>query len=148
MTSTDSRKDLRARITRTGIGFLFLIGLMSVALFAAGCGSSSDTGSSTSGTEATAETGEKADSAEPADTADTGEGKTSFTGSCGGCHALKDAGTKGAAGPNLDDLKPDKARVATAITKGGTGAGAMPKNLVSGDKADQVAEYVSSVAGK
>lgn len=146
MTSNDSRNDLRARISRTGIGFLFLIGLVSVALFAAGCGSSSDTGSSTSGTEATADTGAKA---EPADmAASAGEGKASFASTCGGCHTLKDAGTKGAAGPNFDDLKPDKAKVAAAIEKGGTGSGAMPKGLLTGDKADQVAEYVSSVAGK
>lgn len=146
MTSNDSRNDLRARIARTGIGFLFLIGLVSVALFAAGCGSSSDSGSSTSGTEATAATSDKA---EPADKpASAGEGKSSFASSCGGCHALKDAGTKGAAGPDLDSLKPDKARVASAIEKGGTGSGAMPKGLLTGDKADQVADYVSSTAGK
>ncbi|MBI4898719.1 MAG: c-type cytochrome [Actinobacteria bacterium] len=80
--------------------------------------------------------------------ASAGEGKASFASTCGGCHTLKDAGTKGAAGPNFDDLKPDKAKVAAAIEKGGTGSGAMPKGLLTGDKADQVAEYVSSVAGK
>src|SRR5207244_3662712 len=32
---------------------------------------------------------------------------------CGGCHTLKDAGTTGNVGPNLDQLKPPYARVAT-----------------------------------
>jgi mono/diheme cytochrome c family protein len=39
-------------------------------------------------------------------------GKTIFTGSggCGGCHALAAAGTTGAVGPALDDLKGDAAK--------------------------------------
>jgi mono/diheme cytochrome c family protein len=32
-----------------------------------------------------------------------GSGKDLFTSACGGCHALADAGTNGAVGPNLDD---------------------------------------------
>ena len=38
------------------------------------------------------------------------EGKQIFTQSCGTCHTLADAGTNGQVGPNLDQLKPDKAR--------------------------------------
>ena len=76
------------------------------------------------------------------------EGKQIFTQSCGTCHTLGDAGTSGTIGPNLDELKPDKARVENAIKNGGAGTGAMPANIVSGQEATAVAEYVSSVAGK
>jgi mono/diheme cytochrome c family protein len=76
------------------------------------------------------------------------EGKQIFTQSCGTCHTLSDAGTSGSIGPNLDELGPDKARVETAIENGGAGTGAMPANIVTGQEAEAVAEYVSSVAGK
>jgi cytochrome c5 len=76
------------------------------------------------------------------------EGKQIFTQSCGTCHTLSDAGTSGTVGPNLDELKPDKARVENAIKNGGAGTGAMPANIVTGQEAEAVAEYVSSVAGK
>src|SRR5438105_11176387 len=42
---------------------------------------------------------------------------------CGNCHTLKDAGSKGNVGPNLDQLKPAKARVVKQVTNGGA---AMP----------------------
>jgi mono/diheme cytochrome c family protein len=71
--------------------------------------------------------------------------KTTFSSTCGGCHTLADAGTHGNVGPNLDQLKPDEATVAHQIQHGG---GAMPAGLLSGDKLTQVAQYVSSVAGK
>jgi sulfite dehydrogenase len=76
------------------------------------------------------------------------EGKQIFTQSCGTCHTLSDAGTNGTVGPNLDELKPDKARVTAAIKNGGAGSGAMPANIVTGAEAEAVATYVSSVAGK
>jgi hypothetical protein len=76
------------------------------------------------------------------------EGKQIFSQSCGTCHTLSDAGTSGSVGPVLDDLKPDKARVQNAIKNGGAGTGAMPANIVTGQEAEAVAEYVSSVAGK
>src|SRR6266496_532075 len=38
---------------------------------------------------------------------DPAKGKPIFLSSgCGGCHTLKDAGTNGTIGPNLDDTKP------------------------------------------
>lgn len=42
---------------------------------------------------------------------------------CGGCHTLAAAGSKGKVGPNLDQLKPDAARVVRQVTNGG---GVMP----------------------
>jgi hypothetical protein len=76
------------------------------------------------------------------------EGKLIFTQTCGTCHTLSDAGTSGAVGPNLDTLKPDKARVEAAIKNGGAGSGQMPAGLLAGKEATDVADYVSSVAGK
>jgi cytochrome c553 len=75
-------------------------------------------------------------------------GKQIFTSSCGTCHTLNDAGTSGKVGPVLDEVKPDKARVLAAIKKGGLGSGTMPANIVTGKEAEDVAEYVSAVAGK
>lgn len=77
-----------------------------------------------------------------------GSGKAAFTGTCGSCHALKAASTSGAVGPNLDTLKPDKTRVLNSINKGGLGTGVMPKGLLNGSPADQVAAFVADNAGK
>ena len=38
--------------------------------------------------------------------ADLAAGKAAFTATCGGCHTLKDAGTTGNVGPDLDSLAP------------------------------------------
>jgi len=75
-------------------------------------------------------------------------GKQVFTSAgCGGCHTLKDAGTTGTTGPNLDALKPSQSIVAHQVTVGG---GVMPafKSQLSAAQIQAVAAYVSSVAGK
>jgi sulfite dehydrogenase len=78
--------------------------------------------------------------------ADVAAGKAAFTATCGGCHTLKDAGTKGNVGPNLDSLAPLTAeRVAKQIANGGQ---IMPPKLLSGQDAANTAAYVASVAGK
>ena len=78
--------------------------------------------------------------------ADLAAGKSLFTNTCGGCHALKDAGTTGNVGPDLDSLAPLTAeRVAKQIENGG---GPMPPKLLTGQDAANVAAYVASVAGK
>ena len=62
--------------------------------------------------------------------ADLAAGKASFTATCGGCHTLKDAGTSGKVGPDLDSLAPLTAeRVAQQIKNGG---GPMPPGLLTG----------------
>jgi cbb3-type cytochrome c oxidase subunit III len=73
-------------------------------------------------------------------------GKDIFTANCGSCHTLKDAGTSGNVGPNLDDLKPNLATVQRQVTNGG---GAMPafKGTLTPAQIMAVAKYVSSVAG-
>ncbi len=75
-------------------------------------------------------------------------GKQIFTQSCGTCHTLSDAGTSGRVGPVLDDVKPSEQEVMSAIEKGGLGSGSMPANIVTGKDAEDVAAYVSSVAGQ
>jgi len=75
-------------------------------------------------------------------------GKQIFTSSCGTCHTLADAGTSGRVGPVLDQVKPSKALVLSALKKGGLGSGTMPANIVTGKDAQDVATYVSTVAGK
>jgi mono/diheme cytochrome c family protein len=78
--------------------------------------------------------------------ADVAAGKAAFTATCGGCHMLKDAGTTGNVGPDLDSLAPLTAeRVAHQIEVGG---GPMPAKLLTGADAANVAAYVASVAGK
>ncbi|MGI8632410.1 MAG: c-type cytochrome [Solirubrobacterales bacterium] len=71
--------------------------------------------------------------------------KALFTERCATCHALSAADATGNIGPNLDNLSPEPTvqRVLGAIRIGGEGSGRMPANLVRGDDADRVAEFVS-----
>jgi len=65
---------------------------------------------------------------------------------CGSCHTLADAGSSGTVGPNLDDAKPSADHVVEMVTNG---AGVMPsfKDQLSQQQINDVAAYVSSVAG-
>lgn len=76
-----------------------------------------------------------------------GPGQDLFVADCGSCHTLAEADTSGAVGPNLDDLQPDVALVQSAIANGGAGSGVMPANLVSGEEAQQIADFVAGAAG-
>jgi mono/diheme cytochrome c family protein len=69
------------------------------------------------------------------------QGKQIFTQQCGACHTLKDAGTKGQVGPNLDDLKPDLQTTQTQVTNGG---GGMPpfKGTLTKKQISDVSTYV------
>lgn len=62
---------------------------------------------------------------------------------CAICHTLQDAGTNGAIGPNLDELKPTAAQVATAVK---SGIGVMPAfTALTDEQVDAVAHYVATV---
>ena len=68
------------------------------------------------------------------------------TPACAVCHTLNDAGSQGAIGPLLDELKPDAARVAKAVMGG---IGQMPP---FGDKLSEaqiaaLAAYVAKATG-
>jgi mono/diheme cytochrome c family protein len=84
------------------------------------------------------------------------EGKELFITNCGSCHTLYKAGTDGVVGPDLDEIlappspTPPEAstiepRVLAAIEEGVQGK--MPADILSGEQAKQVAEFVSQVAG-
>lgn len=69
-------------------------------------------------------------------------GKKVFTSAgCSGCHTLKDAGSTGNVGPNLDNLKPAQDVVRNQVIHGG---GGMPpfKGQLSDKQIDDVAAYV------
>ncbi len=95
------------------------------------------------------------------------DAKTSFETNCGNCHALYAAGTDGNFGPDLDELlaptgppagpeaeatfEATEGRVLNAIEEGvdgGTVPGRMPAMILSGEQAEEVAEYVARTAGE
>ena len=74
-------------------------------------------------------------------------GKLIFQKKCASCHTLKDAGTTGTIGPNLDQLKPALAIVLRQVTNGGLKMPAF-KDLLTKAQIDAVAKYVATHAGK
>lgn len=108
--------------------------LISVALLLAGCG-----------------TGGKALS----HGTDQTNGAKLFQAKCSGCHTLAAAGSSGTVGPNLDDaFRADKQQGFKESTIQNVvllqirqPSAPMPKNLVKGQDAQDVAAYVASVAG-
>ena len=74
-------------------------------------------------------------------------GKQIFQKKCAGCHTLKDAGTTGTIGPNLDQLRPAFAIVQKQVTNGGAKMPAFKAVLMKA-QIDAVAKYVSAHAGK
>ena len=75
-----------------------------------------------------------------------------FQTNCGSCHTLARAGTDGVVGPNLDKLlglgspEANMPRVEAAIENGV--GGRMPAGILSGEQAEEVADFVSRVAGQ
>ena len=65
---------------------------------------------------------------------------------CAVCHTLKDAGTAGAIGPVLDELRPDAQRVATAV-KGGIGLMPSYRATLTEAQIQALARYVSKASG-
>ena len=78
-------------------------------------------------------------------------GKTLFTTgavpACAICHTLADAGSEGAIGPDLDELKPGKDVILKVLKEG---MGAMPSFAETMSEADMqaVADYVVSATGQ
>ena len=69
---------------------------------------------------------------------------TAVTPACALCHRLKDAGASGAVGPSLDELKPDRARVAQALKNG---IGQMPAfTQLTEAQVEALARYVEQAA--
>jgi len=88
------------------------------------------------------------------------EGAVLFNQRCGGCHTLDAAATSGSKskreikggertnGPNFNTRKEQKEDVLFAIRNGGFSGAIMPANVVVGDDAQKVAEFLSTYAGK
>ncbi len=60
---------------------------------------------------------------------------------CGVCHTLSDAGSQGSVGPNLDQIRPDRRRIESAVTNG---VGAMPayRDVLTPKQIQEIAEYI------
>jgi mono/diheme cytochrome c family protein len=98
-------------------------------------------------------------------TADEGNavpGKALFKAHCGSCHTMKNAGTQGTLGPNLDDAFAPvreqgfdestirdvvRGQIAYPETETASGGPGMPAEIVTGQDAEDVAEYVAKCAG-
>jgi mono/diheme cytochrome c family protein len=89
----------------------------------------------------------------------TYEGAVLFSQRCAGCHTLSYAGTHGSAanvrnreitnGPNFNvRCERPVTRVLYAIQNGGFSGAIMPQNVVVGQQADAVAEFVAKYAGR
>jgi mono/diheme cytochrome c family protein len=117
------------------------VAAVAAALLGAGCGSAA----------ATQESGSAS------------SGRQLFIESCGSCHALADAGTQGAIGPDLDQAFAAarehgfeestirdvvRGQIAYPTAEPVTGEPGMPANLVTGKDAADVAAYVAAVAAK
>jgi mono/diheme cytochrome c family protein len=89
-----------------------------------------------------------------AETDEFHEGAVLFQERCSGCHTMQAAGSFGSAnralrnqGPNLDERKETVDDVLFAIRNGGFSGAIMPQNIVVGDQAQAVAEFVAEYSG-
>ncbi len=122
------------------------------ALLAVGCGGGSDSATVEQHT-ATAGAPLTPNQEQPLSAAEV-HGRDLFVQHCGSCHTLDAAGTVGQIGPNLGDIAVNEADVLHAIRTGGGrhshGAGGrtgnMPRNLVTGKDAQDVAAFVAANA--
>jgi len=81
-----------------------------------------------------------------------------FAQRCAGCHTFRVAATQGGSsnvrtrertdGPNFNTRRECIERVLYAIENGGFSGAIMPQNIVVGDQARQVADFVAHYAGK
>jgi mono/diheme cytochrome c family protein len=67
---------------------------------------------------------------------------------CANCHTLKAANAIAEVGPNLDQIRPNKATVLNAIENGkSAGNGQMAGGLYTGEDAEDVANFVAKAVG-
>jgi mono/diheme cytochrome c family protein len=97
-----------------------------------------------------------------ADDGNAAPGKPLFSEHCGSCHVLAAADATGTVGPNLDDVfgivrkqgfdestirDVVRGQIAYPETETATGGPGMPANLVTGQQAEDVADFVAQCAG-
>jgi mono/diheme cytochrome c family protein len=124
----------------------FGLALITLAGLVAGCGGSSSGTSSGGSTQSQATTSSQAGGGNQQASA---QGKQVFTQNCAGCHTLAAAQANGQVGPNLDQLKPDRATVRRQVITGGKPGGMPPfKGRLTNAQINAVAQYVSSSAGQ
>jgi mono/diheme cytochrome c family protein len=76
-------------------------------------------------------------------------GRELFDQRCKNCHTLAAAKATARVGPNLDQLQPPKSLVLDAIENGrAAGNGNMARNLVEGEDAEAVAQFVAVAVGQ
>jgi len=81
-----------------------------------------------------------------------------FQQSCSGCHTLAAAGTQRSTtnandreyvdGPNFNARKEEKDQILYAIHNGGFSSGPMPQDIVVGERAEKVADFIAKYSGK
>lgn len=71
-----------------------------------------------------------------------------FQENCGPCHTMKKAGTDGVVGPNLDASgAASSAESVRGFIENGS-QGRMPAGILTGERAQEVAEFVAGYAGQ
>jgi mono/diheme cytochrome c family protein len=80
-----------------------------------------------------------------------------FNQNCAGCHTFRPAGAEGSAfevatrenkdGPNFNERQESVEDVLYAIRNGGFSSGPMPQNILTGEEAQAVAEFVAEYSG-
>ena len=86
------------------------------------------------------------------------QGAELFADRCAGCHTLQAAGAEGSAfkvhdrervdGPNFNTRPVDRESVLYAIRNGGFSGAIMPENIVVGEEAEAVADFLAKYAGR
>ena len=81
-----------------------------------------------------------------------------FNDRCAGCHTLSEAGAQGSAvnvhdrervdGPNFNTRPEDRDSILYAIRNGGFSGAIMPENIVVGEDAEAVADFLTKYAGR
>ena len=102
--------------------------------------------------------GTKENDVPESETASIKRGSEIFYNRCGACHTLDVAGTEGSSvnvnsreykdGPNFNQRKEEVDQVLYAIRNGGYSSGPMPQNIVVGEEARAVAEFVAKYSGQ
>jgi len=85
------------------------------------------------------------------------QGAKLFQQSCSGCHTLEAAGTQGSTtnandreyvdGPNFNARREKVDQVLYAIRNGGFSSGPMPQQILVGEDAQKVAEFIAEYSG-